>query len=144
MSELLRWAQPSVSGVQRGGPAGILGRPRGWAPGIMSARHILQSFEAWRAAREPLVLATVYDTLGSTYSKAGHRILIAGSGDYRGLVSGGCLEGDLAERAREVISVGSSVAPRRSRQAAASLFGVRSSGGSRRWAVAISPARSMP
>ena len=52
----------------------------------MSARHILQSFEAWRAAREPLVLATVYDTLGSTYSKAGHRILIAGSGDYRGLV----------------------------------------------------------
>ena len=70
----------------------------------MSARQILQSFEAWRATGEPLVLATVYDTLGSTYSKAGHRILIAGSGDYRGLVSGGCLEGDLAERARKVIA----------------------------------------
>jgi len=70
----------------------------------MSARQILQSFEAWRAAGEPLVLATVYDTLGSTYSKAGHRILIAGSGDYRGLVSGGGLEGDLAERARQVIA----------------------------------------
>lgn len=64
----------------------------------------MQSFETWRAAGEPLVLATVYDTLGSTYSKAGHRILIAGSGDYRGLVSGGCLEGDLAERARRVIA----------------------------------------
>jgi len=70
----------------------------------MSARQILQSFEAWQAAGEPLVLATVYDTLGSTYSKAGHRILIAGTGDYRGLVSGGCLEGDLAERARQVIA----------------------------------------
>ena len=41
---------------------------------------------------------------GSTYSKAGHRILIAANGDYRGLVSGGCLEGDLAERARDVIA----------------------------------------
>lgn len=70
----------------------------------MSVRQIIQSFEAWRARGEPLVLATVYDTLGSTYSKAGHRIVIAANGDYRGLVSGGCLEGDLAERARAVIA----------------------------------------
>lgn len=68
----------------------------------MGARHLLQSFYAWRAAAEPLVLATVYETSGSTYSKAGHRILLAANGDYRGLVSGGCLEGDLAERARGV------------------------------------------
>jgi len=66
----------------------------------MGARHLLQSFDAWRTAGEPLVLATVYETAGSTYSKAGHRILLAANGDYRGLVSGGCLEGDLAERAR--------------------------------------------
>ena len=70
----------------------------------MGARHLLQSFHAWRAAGEPLVLATVYETAGSTYSKAGHRILLAANGDYRGLVSGGCLEGDLAERARGVIA----------------------------------------
>ena len=70
----------------------------------MSARQILQSFDTWRSNGQPLVLATVYDTLGSTYSKAGHRILIAADGDYRGLVSGGCLEGDLAERARQVIA----------------------------------------
>ena len=72
----------------------------------MGARHLIQSFHAWRAAAEPLVLATVYETAGSTYSKAGHRILLAGSGDYRGLVSGGCLEGDLAERSRGVIASG--------------------------------------
>jgi xanthine/CO dehydrogenase XdhC/CoxF family maturation factor len=70
----------------------------------MSVRQILEYFDARRARGEPLVLATVYDTLGSTYSKAGHRILIAGNGDYRGLVSGGCLEGDLAERSRAVLA----------------------------------------
>ena len=76
----------------------------------MGSRHLLQSFETWRAAAEPLVLATVYETAGSTYSKAGHRILLAANGDYRGLVSGGCLEGDLAERARGVVATARAVA----------------------------------
>jgi xanthine/CO dehydrogenase XdhC/CoxF family maturation factor len=76
----------------------------------MGARQLLQSFDAWRATAEPLVLATVYETAGSTYSKAGHRILLAANGDYRGLVSGGCLEGDLAERARGVLASGRAVA----------------------------------
>jgi xanthine dehydrogenase accessory factor len=74
----------------------------------MSARRLIESFARWRASAEPLALATVFETAGSTYSKAGHRILIAASGDYRGLVSGGCLEGDLAERAREAIASGRS------------------------------------
>lgn len=76
----------------------------------MGARHLLQSFHAWRAADEPLVLATVYETAGSTYSKAGHRILLAANGDYRGLVSGGCLEGDLVERARAVVATAQAAA----------------------------------
>ena len=70
----------------------------------MSVRQIIQTFETWRATGAPIVLATVYETQGSTYSKAGHRILIAANGDYRGLVSGGCLEGDLAERSRAVVA----------------------------------------
>lgn len=49
------------------------------------------------------MLATVYETMGSTYSKAGHRSLIAANGDYQGLVSGGCLEGDLGERAKRIL-----------------------------------------
>ena len=60
----------------------------------MSARELIRTFESWRSSGEPMVLATVYDTAGSTYSKAGHRILIASNADYQGLVSGGCLEGD--------------------------------------------------
>lgn len=72
----------------------------------MSVYRIIQSFRQWQQSGEPMVLATVYETLGSTYSKAGQRILIAASGDYQGLVSGGCLEGDLAERARAVLESG--------------------------------------
>jgi xanthine/CO dehydrogenase XdhC/CoxF family maturation factor len=70
----------------------------------VSARRIVETFETWRRSGEPLVLATVFETHGSTYSKAGHAILISASGDYQGLVSGGCLEGDLADRARKAIA----------------------------------------
>jgi xanthine/CO dehydrogenase XdhC/CoxF family maturation factor len=72
----------------------------------VSARQILESFDRWRAARVPLALVTVVETEGSTYTKAGHRILIAADGGFQGLVSGGCLEGDLAEHAREVLAAG--------------------------------------
>ncbi|MFQ5636001.1 MAG: XdhC family protein [Gammaproteobacteria bacterium] len=70
----------------------------------MSMKSTIDAFDAWRRDRTPIVMVTVIRTEGSTYSKAGHRILIAGNGDYQGLVSGGCLEGDLAEHAREVIA----------------------------------------
>jgi len=72
----------------------------------MSTRDLLRSFQAWRASGTPLALATVIETTGSTYTKAGHRILIAGSGDYQGLVSGGCLEHDLTLHAGQVIDSG--------------------------------------
>ena len=68
----------------------------------MSLRRTVQRFDEWRDRGEVLVLATVYETMGSTYSKAGHRSLIAANGDYQGLVSGGCLEGDLGERANRI------------------------------------------
>lgn len=55
-----------------------------------------------------MVLATVFDTAGSTYRKAGAHLLIDAMGDYVGLVSGGCLEGDLALRAKHVIESGES------------------------------------
>jgi xanthine dehydrogenase accessory factor len=73
----------------------------------VSARQILEAFSRWRADRVPLALVTVVETEGSTYTKAGHRILIASTGEFQGLVSGGCLEGDLAEHAREVLTSGS-------------------------------------
>ncbi|HEY6451632.1 MAG TPA: XdhC family protein [Steroidobacteraceae bacterium] len=73
----------------------------------MSAlRALLPLFERERAAARPLTLATVVRTDGPTYTKAGALMLIAQSGEYAGLLSGGCLEGDLAEHARAVLEEG--------------------------------------
>lgn len=72
----------------------------------MGTRALLERFATWRASGRPLVLATVVATAGSTYSKPGHRILIAASDEWQGLVSGGCLEGDLALHAERVRSDG--------------------------------------
>lgn len=72
----------------------------------MTPRQLLQTFAHWSAQEEPLVLASVYETLGSTYSKVGAQMLINASGDFQGMLSGGCLEGDLAERARQVLDSG--------------------------------------
>lgn len=73
----------------------------------MSAKKLQQAFERWAAEGRPLVLATVFETAGSTYSKAGAQMLITADGKFQGMLSGGCLEGDLAERATAVASSGS-------------------------------------
>ncbi len=72
----------------------------------MSTRQLIEAFDAWRRTGERIVLATVTATSGSTYSKAGAQMLITGSGQFRGLLSGGCLEGDLVEHARNVLGNG--------------------------------------
>lgn len=72
----------------------------------MALKHLIETFSAWKQAGDRLVLGTVYETAGSTYSKSGSRVLIDGEGNYQGLVSGGCLEGDLAEHAAAVLDSG--------------------------------------
>ncbi len=70
----------------------------------MSTRKLLEAFAAWSREQADLVLVTVVATEGSTYSKPGHRILIGPDGRYQGLVSGGCLEGDLVAQAETVLA----------------------------------------
>lgn len=65
--------------------------------------QLLPLFERERAAGRAMVLATIVNTAGSTYRKAGAQMLIAQSGEYAGLLSGGCLEGDLREHAQQVL-----------------------------------------
>lgn len=72
----------------------------------MTPKKLQQAFERWSEQGEVLVLASVYETQGSTYSKAGAQMLINSEGDFQGMLSGGCLEGDLAERARAVLESG--------------------------------------
>ncbi len=72
----------------------------------MNPTKIQRFFEQRRAAEEPLVLVTVAATRGSTYSKAGDQMLIDANGVACGMLSGGCLESDLAVRAQIVFESG--------------------------------------
>ncbi len=67
---------------------------------------LVRDYRRLRGAGQPLVLATVVDTAGSTYRKAGTRMLIAADGEVHGLLSGGCLEHDLVAYAGEVRDTG--------------------------------------
>ena len=65
---------------------------------------ILEFFARERAAGRPLVAAVVIATIGSTYRKPGALMLFAASGERAGLLSGGCLEGDLGQRAQALLA----------------------------------------
>lgn len=69
----------------------------------MNVQRIIRFYKQHRARNESLVLATVVDTGGSTYSKAGEQMLIDGAGNFCGMLSGGCLEGDIVERSKSVL-----------------------------------------
>ncbi len=69
-------------------------------------REILEA--CWRVDRQrrTAVLATVVKVAGSTYRKPGARMLFPAGGEPVGMVSGGCLEADLSERAQAVLDSG--------------------------------------
>src|ERR1044071_7457625 len=71
-----------------------------------SLAPLLPLYDRERTAGRPLVLGVVLETAGSTYRKPGALMLIASDGDYAGLLSGGCLEGDLREHATSVRETG--------------------------------------
>lgn len=64
--------------------------------------------EALRARRlgQPVALATVVGIEGSGYRHEGARLLIRPDGTTCGTISGGCLEGDVTELARQVLAEG--------------------------------------
>ena len=72
----------------------------------MNQSKLLRFLEQRRERGESLVLGTVVDTQGSTYSKIGDLMLIDANGVGCGMLSGGCLESDLAARAQVVLESG--------------------------------------
>jgi len=59
-----------------------------------------------RRAGEPAVLGTVVRIAGSSYRRPGARMLFSAAGEPTGFISGGCLEGDLADKAGAVLRSG--------------------------------------
>jgi len=68
--------------------------------------HILPLWSELESAEADYVLATVVAVEGSSYRRPGARMLLAQDGRRAGTVSGGCLEAEVAKRARWVTSNG--------------------------------------
>ncbi len=67
-------------------------------------QQIVEAFESLCSDRLAAALATVVAVEGSSYRRPGARMLIAADGRTWGTVSGGCLERDVARRARMLIA----------------------------------------
>jgi xanthine dehydrogenase accessory factor len=67
-------------------------------------RAILDAIEAAAERGEPAAVATVVNTIRSAPRQPGAKYVVTESGRYVGSVSGGCVESDVAERAREVFA----------------------------------------
>jgi xanthine dehydrogenase accessory factor len=67
---------------------------------------ILTLAATWRAAGEEVALATVTQTWGSSPRPAGSQLAITRSGKMAGSVSGGCIEGAVADIGLEVLDTG--------------------------------------
>jgi xanthine dehydrogenase accessory factor len=67
---------------------------------------VLAKAEEWRAAGEQVAIATIVDSKRSAPRPLGSKLAVCGNRLY-GSVSGGCVEADVAERARAVLESGS-------------------------------------
>src|SRR5882672_6947451 len=65
---------------------------------------VLAKAEEWRAEGEQVALATVVATRRSAPRPLGSKLAVTASGRVFGSVSGGCVEADVAERAKGVLA----------------------------------------
>ena len=69
-------------------------------------KEILEEVERWRENGEKVVVATVVATRRSAPRPVGTSLAVSESGQMCGSVSGGCVESDVYENAREVLETG--------------------------------------
>ncbi len=67
---------------------------------------ILSIAAAWRAAGEEVAIATVTETWGSSPRPPGSQMAVTKSGKMAGSVSGGCIEGAVADIAKQTMATG--------------------------------------
>ncbi len=72
----------------------------------LETRQVLAQLDAWQRRGVPAALATVVEVRGSAYRREGAKLAVAADGSRVGNVSGGCLELDACEAARDVLATG--------------------------------------
>ncbi|BCU81745.1 hypothetical protein JIR001_15280 [Polycladomyces abyssicola] len=75
-------------------------------------QEIALAMEEGRRAGRKMALATVVRVKGSAYRREGAKMLIDEEGKMTGVISGGCLEPDVAEVAKQVMADGHPVMKR--------------------------------
>jgi len=73
---------------------------------VSEIADVLEAIESLSAKGERMALATIVAVRGSTYRRPGARLLVPEEGAPVGNISGGCLEGDVADMARVVMEEG--------------------------------------
>jgi len=73
---------------------------------VSEIADVLEAIESLSAKGERMALATIVAVRGSTYRRPGARLLVPEDGAPIGNISGGCLEGDVADMARIVMDEG--------------------------------------
>ena len=66
-------------------------------------RELLPDIERWRDAGKKVAIATVVQAYGSAPRRPGAKMAIAEDGEFVGSVSGGCVENDVVEHAKQVL-----------------------------------------
>jgi xanthine dehydrogenase accessory factor len=69
-------------------------------------REILHELDRWRAAGDRVAVATVVATRRSAPRPVGSKLAVSQGGELAGSVSGGCVESEVVEAAREVLAGG--------------------------------------
>jgi xanthine/CO dehydrogenase XdhC/CoxF family maturation factor len=70
------------------------------------SEDVLAIASGWRSAGEDVAIATVTKTWGSSPRPAGSQMAVTKSGKMAGSVSGGCIEGAVADAAMRTIASG--------------------------------------
>jgi hypothetical protein len=73
---------------------------------ITAMKDVLPDVERWRGRGERVAIATVVATRRSAPRPIGSKLAVSERGELSGSVSGGCVEADVAERAKEVLEGG--------------------------------------
>jgi xanthine dehydrogenase accessory factor len=66
-------------------------------------KELLPDIERWRDAGKKVAIATVVQAYGSAPRRPGAKMAISEDGEFVGSVSGGCVENDVVEHARQVL-----------------------------------------